>query len=667
MDPYNRTDCMKWVWSQLYFDWTNMQMIFKGDLDIYLNTESKYDDCRFLHLPNLELKIKIEWICKNKNLANSHNNVMPCAPDKLPVIINSSEHDSYGQFRSENVNLSLSFICSSCEEMPTCKFYSSTSRFIQRIKTLLSTITRPIRRGKIFRNLKLRKAILSRHFKIVNINFDIPKLNIVYWSSASEEYGIILECEHFRLNSSHKLDLLPFVEQLKRRPKPCWSIEIMKCKLAQTTIFLMCPLSQKIIQPLANNNTTNENERSIKFFESERVIKSFFMQIDSIFYEREKYMACSKNSVFEEKRKSLEHEDLVHSELEDDLLLLSNVSKLNDKKKSKFLSYSFKTSAKNSKIFNSKTKTGSFKAPSPSKQPASEPQSINQNAFSINKNSNRDENTLKNFSLTNLIPFSVKNTPKHNILVSNLKAKWNNINRDVIYILYEIYNKSKRLRHNISSAALKEYDLLTDHFVQSFAVNNNQSQNTLSRKSSVCSINFKQSLNNSHSIPFASINNDTKTFFEELLNKLDAEREINSEIYCDEKKIAESSNYNDLLYGVHAANKMSDIISENIFIEFTNSQVKLSLESDSVSDPTKLKQQSQQQSQSTWSTSKLRSAKHIDSSFDCFDDNYLIISAAKANVVQRLHKPVWKSQRLLDKVSWNGYLEGMKNLIFLVF
>lgn len=157
----------------------------------------------------------------------------------------------------------------------------------------------------------------------------------------------------------------------------------------------------------------------------------------------------------------------------------------------------------------------------------------------------------------------------------------------------------------------------------------------------------------------ASINNDTNTFFEELLNKLDAEREINSEIYCDEKKIAESSNYNDLLYGVHAATKMSDIISENIFIEFINSQVKLSLESDSVSDPAKLKQQTQQQ-QAAWSASRLKSVKSMDSSFDSIDDNYLIISAAKANVVQRLHKPVWKSQRLLDKASWNGYLEGMQ-------
>jgi hypothetical protein len=309
MDPYNRTEEMKWCWSDLFFDWTNMLMIFKGTLDIYLNTESKYDECRLLHLPNLELKIKIDWICKqqfnqifNTSLANFHNYVIPCARDKLPVIVNSSIHDSFSQFRSENINISLSFICdldnlieaNTVKKLPTFKFYASTSRFLERIKNLLSSITRPIKRGKLFQNLRPRKPILSRHFKNFKLHLDIPKLNIIYWSSASEEYGVQLECEHFFLDSSHKLSLIPILDKLKRRPKPCWSTEIMKSKLRQIKIYLMAPNGMNTKSNTFNNKIEINNFKTQMSMQNELFImnnygmKSFFMQIDSIFYEQEK-------------------------------------------------------------------------------------------------------------------------------------------------------------------------------------------------------------------------------------------------------------------------------------------------------------------------------------------------------------------------------------------
>ena len=52
----------------------------------------------------------------------------------------------------------------------------------------------------------------------------------------------------------------------------------------------------------------------------------------------------------------------------------------------------------------------------------------------------------------------------------------------------------------------------------------------------------------------------------------------------------------------------------------------------------------------------------VDSSWESSPSHneYLIISAAQANVVQRVHKPVWKSQRLLDKTSWSGSLDTMQ-------
>lgn len=77
-------------------------------------------------------------------------------------------------------------------------------------------------------------------------------------------------------------------------------------------------------------------------------------------------------------------------------------------------------------------------------------------------------------------------------------------------------------------------------------------------------------------------------FFEELLCKLDSERGVHSEVYCDEKPVSESAGScnSSLLYGVHAASRMSDVLRENIFIQFINSQVKLSLEEEPTNQQT---------------------------------------------------------------------------------
>lgn len=204
--------------------------------------------------------------------------------------------------------------------------------------------------------------------------------------------------------------------------------------------------------------------------------------------------------------------------------------------------------------------------------------------------------------------------PKHNLLVKNLRAKWNNVNRNVVYMLYEIYYRTKRLRHNLSSQALKEYDLLTDQFVQSQFVMANLSQNrgrgmpssNISNGPSSSSTNTSNThkqwttttnkstttTNGSVSSPMDLINDmiannssstNTKPPFEDLLNKLESERTSSLNVYCDEQSSANhstSANFNDLLYGPNAI-RTSDVVDEHVFIEFINSQIKLSLDAES--------------------------------------------------------------------------------------
>uniref|UniRef100_A0ACB8EDV9 Uncharacterized protein n=1 Tax=Sphaerodactylus townsendi TaxID=933632 RepID=A0ACB8EDV9_9SAUR len=62
-DPYNTTENMHWEWSRLSFHWTPSQFVFRGDLDVNVRTASKYDDCCFLHLPQLCMTLDLTWLC----------------------------------------------------------------------------------------------------------------------------------------------------------------------------------------------------------------------------------------------------------------------------------------------------------------------------------------------------------------------------------------------------------------------------------------------------------------------------------------------------------------------------------------------------------------------------------------------------------------------------
>ena len=82
LDPYNTIEEMELTWSNIEMDWINMKIILNGDLDILVRTASKYDDCRLLHLPNVRVALKLQWVCLGD--PNDHHSVFQCAPDKLP-------------------------------------------------------------------------------------------------------------------------------------------------------------------------------------------------------------------------------------------------------------------------------------------------------------------------------------------------------------------------------------------------------------------------------------------------------------------------------------------------------------------------------------------------------------------------------------------------------
>ena len=60
LDPYNTTEEVELTLCDANFDWTNAHIKCLAELNLFVRTASKYDDCQLLHLPNLTLNIQVE-------------------------------------------------------------------------------------------------------------------------------------------------------------------------------------------------------------------------------------------------------------------------------------------------------------------------------------------------------------------------------------------------------------------------------------------------------------------------------------------------------------------------------------------------------------------------------------------------------------------------------
>lgn len=138
---------------------------------------------------------------------------------------------------------------------------------------------------------------------------------------------------------------------------------------------------------------------------------------------------------------------------------------------------------------------------------------------------------------------------------------------------------------------------------------------------------FKDQLNNSPSKnegsqamlaehnPYGLSKGNAANMLQKLISEVEAANNV-----VDTEPIENVVNDKVLLYGIEAC-QTNDILLNNWLIELINSQVVLR---------------------------------------GCETDGYVIMSAAKTQVTQRIHRPVWKNRILYSKTTWQGSLECMQ-------
>ncbi|CAM2104219.1 unnamed protein product [Caretta caretta] len=239
-DPYNTTENMHWEWSHLAFLWRPGQFVFKGDLDINVRTASKYDDCCFLHLPELCMTLDLQWLCHGN--PHDHHSVVLRSPEFVPELPVGQHHDSYRAFRSENLNLSIRMDLTRPGgelSQPRILLYSSTLRWMQNFWATWTSVTRPICRGKLFSNMKPGKKKLGQHYKQLSYTALFPQLQVHYWASFAQQRGIQLECGQGHIFTRGTQRLIPQAGTVMRRLISEWSITQMVSDLSFVTVHLM--------------------------------------------------------------------------------------------------------------------------------------------------------------------------------------------------------------------------------------------------------------------------------------------------------------------------------------------------------------------------------------------------------------------------------------------
>lgn len=244
-DPYNQTEMIELTISRSSVDLSSGKLKVKGDFDALLHTASKYDECRFIHIPNLDVTANLEWNCPGN--PHDHYSIMPCAPDKVPDYSSHHSHDSYRSFRSQSLNVSLNIETQftsptssmNPDNMPSILFFGSTIRWLENQKFIFVGPSKLTRRGKLFDNTKPKKPSFSRIFKDVRVTISLNRFQILYWSSVSKRHGIQMMGGELSHSSEHSLKLVTNTSDgLKHRLQADWQTLYMNSSLSNVEIWL---------------------------------------------------------------------------------------------------------------------------------------------------------------------------------------------------------------------------------------------------------------------------------------------------------------------------------------------------------------------------------------------------------------------------------------------
>ncbi|EDV29316.1 uncharacterized protein TRIADDRAFT_51504 [Trichoplax adhaerens] len=232
-DPYDKSERMEIRGKNADLDWFNELIT------------------RTVHLL-LFVRIDLIWNCHGD--CKDHHSVLPCAPDKIPAHQSDKAYDSYAAFRSRalKIKLALKFMEKAANDtvgkamssIPECYLYASSLRWLEHFKlVVLHHITRPVRRGKLYNNVRVRKPGFVQHIDVLDLDVSFPKLMLTYSGSFARKVGFRATSARGHLSIMFQHALIPYQDGLIRRPNSIWTTSESGYDINDVTIMLCANLN----------------------------------------------------------------------------------------------------------------------------------------------------------------------------------------------------------------------------------------------------------------------------------------------------------------------------------------------------------------------------------------------------------------------------------------
>ena len=179
-DPNIESNSVELRFFNIATAWNNSNLDLQADLELVIFPKNRFYGCPVFTLADVRAGVTLLW-----------------CPSGGGKYLNSHHEPDSAKFKSDGVDIGLSFSISDRNNSSACLLYAETIAWLSRVYTDMFIVDRPrIKRGNLWRKTPPPKVnTLGQHATTVTLDLNLAELVVLYFNDLNRQFGM-------RLNSN---------------------------------------------------------------------------------------------------------------------------------------------------------------------------------------------------------------------------------------------------------------------------------------------------------------------------------------------------------------------------------------------------------------------------------------------------------------------------------